>query len=212
MKKMSKHLRGNEGVRMQFPPILKNCRRGPQVMLPKDIGMIIAFTGIGKKSKVVDAGAGSGFLAITLGNISKSVVSYEWREDFAGLAEENVKRAGLKNVTIKRKNVFDGIDEKEVDLVTLDMAGSDIVVGHAKKALKQGGYVVGYLPHMEQVKSFVNACGKEGLESISTIECIMREFLVREEGMRPQTTGILHTGYLVFARNPIPLSLEKKKC
>lgn len=179
-------------------------------MLPKDIGLIISFTGVGKKSKVVDAGAGSGFLAIMLGNISKSVVSYEWREDFASLAEENVKRAGLKNVTIKRKNIFDGIEEKDIDLVTLDMANSDAVVPHAKNALKQGGYVVGYLPHMEQAKNFVIACEKEGLESITTVECIVREFLVRAEGMRPQTTGLLHTGYLVFAQTHIPFSLEKK--
>lgn len=185
---------------MHFPPILKKCRRGPQVMLPKDIGMITAFTGVGKKSRIVDGGAGSGFLAISLGNISKSVVSYEWRDDFAGLAEENVRRAGLRNVRIKRKNIFDGIDEKRVDLVTLDMANSDMVVGHAKKALKKGGYVVGYLPHMEQVKRFVDACTKEKLESISTIECIVREFFVREQGMRPQTKGLWHTAYLVFAR------------
>jgi tRNA (adenine57-N1/adenine58-N1)-methyltransferase len=70
---------------------MRNLKRGPQVVLPKDFGMVAAFTGIGKKSVVVDAGAGSGFLAVALGNIAKSVVTYERREEFAKLAERNIK-------------------------------------------------------------------------------------------------------------------------
>ncbi len=188
------------GNLLPFPEILRKMRRGPQVVLPKDIGMILAFTGVGKESAVVDAGAGSAFLAVSLGNVAKKVTSYEWREDFARLAKDNVARAGLSNVEIKEKDVFKGIEEKEVDLVTLDLADSHKVVRHAKKALKKGGYVVGYLPHVEQVKKFVSACEKNKFEFIFTLECIAREILVRKEGMRPETKGLLHTGYLVFAR------------
>jgi tRNA (adenine57-N1/adenine58-N1)-methyltransferase catalytic subunit len=52
---------------MKMNPLLRKLKRGPQVVLPKDIGMILGFTGVGKTSKVVDAGAGSGWLAISLG-------------------------------------------------------------------------------------------------------------------------------------------------
>ena len=186
---------------MRLPEPLKRLKRGPQVMLPKDIGMIIAFTGIGRDSVCVDAGAGSGWLAISLGNIAKRVTSYEWREDFARLAEENVERAGLgKRVRIKRKNIFDGINEKNVDLVTLDMADSEKAVPHAFKALKEGGYLVGYLPHAEQVQKFVKAVREAGFREDFCIECIVREMLVREAGFRPENTGLMHTAYLVFAR------------
>jgi len=186
---------------IRFPELLKRLKRGPQVTLPKDIGMIVAFTGVGRNSVCVDAGAGSGWLAIALGNIAKRVTSYEWREDFARLAEENVKRAGLeKRVKVKKKNIFDGISEKNVDLITLDMADSDKVVPHAFKALKEGGYLVGYLPHAEQVQRFVKAVRESGFREDFCIECIVREILVREAGFRPENMGLVHTAYLVFAR------------
>ena len=185
---------------MRFNPLLRKLKRGPQVVLPKDIGMIMAYTGVGKTSKVLDAGAGSGWLAISLGNVAKSVVAYERREDFAELSRKNVERAGLKNVKVKLADVFDGISEKGLDLVTLDLADSDRVVPHAYKALKNGGYVVGYLPHAEQASRFVKECERAGFLEIFTLESIVREILVREHGFRPENVGLTHTAYLVFAR------------
>lgn len=183
--------------------MLAALRRGPQAALPKEIGAILAHTGVGKGSKVVDAGAGSGFLAISLGNIAKEVSTYERRDEFATLAERNIAAAGLKNIKVKRKDVFKGISEKGLDLVTLDLADSDKAVKHAAKALKKGGFVVGLLPHMEQVKKFVGACRKQKLSDILVLENIEREILVRQEGTRPETKGLLHTVYLAFARKPI---------
>lgn len=185
---------------MRFPPIMRNLKRGPQVVLPKDFGMVAAFTGIGKKSTVVDAGTGSGFLAIALGNIAKSVVTYEWREEFAKLAERNIKASGLRNVKIKRKDVFKGISERDVDLVTLDLADSEKAIRYAKRALKDGGYAVGFLPNMEQVKEFVRELEKNKFSEVFTMECITREILVREQGVRPENMGLMHTVYLTFGR------------
>ncbi|MFH1448186.1 MAG: rRNA adenine N-6-methyltransferase family protein [Candidatus Micrarchaeota archaeon] len=185
---------------MRTNPLLKKLKRGPQVVLPKDIGAIIAFTGVGKTSRVVDAGAGSGWLAISLGNIAKSVVTYERRDDFAKLVEENIRRAGLKNVKVKRKDVFEGIGERNVDLVTLDLADSHAVVKSAYNALREGGFVVGYLPHAEQASEFARECRNVGFGGIFTIECIVREMLVRDRGFRPENFGLWHTAYLLFAR------------
>ncbi|MBS3068934.1 methyltransferase domain-containing protein [Candidatus Micrarchaeota archaeon] len=185
---------------MLFSPFLSKLKRGPQVVLPKDIGMVLAYSGVGKESECVDAGCGSGWLAISLANVAKKITSYEVREEFAQLAEKNAKRAGVSNLEVKRKNVLEGIDEKEVDLVTLDLASSDMAVAHACAALKKGGMLVGYLPHVEQVQKFVQACKAAGFSEVSTIESIVREYLVREAGMRPENTGLTHTAYLVFAK------------
>jgi len=185
---------------MHFPEILKKCKRGPQVILPKDIGVILAYSGVGKNSVVVDAGAGSGWLAISLANIAKKVTSYEWRPEFADMAEKNAKRAGVsETLEIKRKSVFEGIDEREVDLVTLDLAESDKVVPHAQIALRAGGMIFGYLPHVEQARRFFEACEASGFVDIHMTECIMRDYLVRAAGVRPENTGLTHTAYLVFA-------------
>ena len=187
---------------MNFPPFLKKLKRGPQVILPKDFGAIAAFTCVGKKSVCIDAGSGSGWLACMLGNICKKVYSYEWREDFAKLAGENVARSGLKNVKIKQKSAFEGFDEKDVDLICLDMAESDKVVPHAHAALKADGFLVGFLPHAEQAQKFVSACKGAGFAegNIFVIEVMTRDMLAREHGFRPDTMGLWHTGYLAFAR------------
>ncbi|MCX8197386.1 MAG: 50S ribosomal protein L11 methyltransferase [Candidatus Micrarchaeota archaeon] len=187
------------------PPILSLCKRGPQVVLPKDIGLILAYSGVGKNSLVVDAGSGSGWLAISLANIARKVVSYEWREEFARLAEQNAKRAGVsESLEIKRKNVFDGIDEEGVDLVTLDLAEAHKALPHAYSALKEGGFVFGYFPNIEQAKTFYEECQKIGFSELHMVESFVRHFLVRQAGTRPQNTGLVHTGYIVFGRKQKP--------
>lgn len=195
---MSKKRR--EGLDIRLPPVLYGMRRGPAVILPKDLGMVIGYTGIGKKSIVVEAGAGSGFATVMLGNMVKKITSYEWKEEFANIAKENAKRAGLRNVKINVGDVRNGIEEKEVDLVLLDMPEADKVVAHAHSALKAGGFLVGFLPHFEQAKAFWMECEKAGFGEKFMLESIVREYEVREFGVRPKHIGLTHTAFLVFAR------------
>jgi tRNA (adenine57-N1/adenine58-N1)-methyltransferase len=149
---------------------------------------------------VVDAGTGSGWLAISLANVAKKVTSYEWREEFAELAEKNALRAGVfGSLEIKRANVLDGISEREVDLITLDLADSDKAVPPAHAALRKGGMLFGYLPHIEQARKFFEACEAAGFGQPQMMECIMRDYLVRQAGVRPENTGLTHTAYIVFA-------------
>lgn len=185
------------------PPHYKRLKRGPQVILPKDIGMIITYTGIGKDSVCVDAGTGSGWLAISLARIAKEVTTYDIRDEFIRIAEKNMENERLGNLIIKKGDVTKKIDESNVDLVTLDMPDSDKVLRNARKALKAGGYVVGYMPHTEQVKKFVDTLNRLGFGNILTLETIVRDMLVREQGFRPSTKGVWHTGYLVFAQKRV---------
>jgi len=178
----------------------RRLKRGPQVILPKDIGIILSYSGVNKDSVCVDAGTGSGWLALSLAKVCKQVYSYELREDFIAIAEKNREMLNLDNITFKNKDVFKKIDEKEVDLVTLDLPDSQKALKNAYKALKPGGMVVGYLPHTEQVKAFVERLNKEGFSDAYTVEVIVRDLLVRKEGVRPTNTGIWHTAYLTFAR------------
>ena len=86
-----------------LPPIFKKLKRGgPAVILPKDSGLIISYTGLNRESLVVEAGAGSAFLTTVLAGIAKQVTSYELKKNLQS-SQKNVKRAGLTNVTIKIK-------------------------------------------------------------------------------------------------------------
>lgn len=185
---------------MLVPFPYKRLKRGPQVILPKDIGIIITYTGVGKNSVCVDAGTGSGWLAVTLAKICKEVTSYEIREDFMKIAERNREIEGLENLTFKNSDITKGISEKDVDLVTLDFPDSDGALKAAYKALKVDGHVVGYLPHMEQVKKFVETMEKLKFRNTLVLEVTIRDMLVRKEGMRPSTKGVWHTAYLAFGR------------
>lgn len=183
-----------------YPKMYRKLKRGPQVILPKDIGMIIAYAGVNKDSVCIDAGTGSGWLAVSLAKIAKKVYSYDLREDFIAIAERNKAMLGLDNLVIKKADVTKRIPVKNADIIVLDLPGSEKALIHAKKSLKQDGMVVGYLPNMEQVKSFVKKLNALKFVEAHTIEVVVREMLVRKEGMRPTNTGLWHTAYLVFAR------------
>jgi len=187
-------------LEVRFPPLLKDMKRGPAVIIPKDIGMVISYTGLGKKSKVVEAGAGSGFATIVLGNIAKSVVAYERKAEFAELVKRNVEKAALKNVKVKNADILEGIKEKDVDLVLLDMPESQRGVSLAHDALANGGHLVGFLPNLEQAKEFFLAAEEAKFKDVFMIESLVREYDVRAYGVRPKHVGLTHTAYLVFAQ------------
>ena len=185
-----------------YPHIYRKLKRGPQVMLPKDIGILLAYTCVDKESICIDAGTGSGWLTIALARIAKHVYSYDIREDFIKIGEKNAEMLGLKNITFRNTDITKKIYEKDIDIVTLDMPNPEKALRNVKKALKPGGYVVSFLPHTEQVSKYVKKLNMLKFSEIHVVEVILRDYLVREEGMRPTNKGIWHTGYLTFARKP----------
>lgn len=184
-----------------FMDTYRRIRRSAQIVTFKDIGAMIAYTGINKKSIAVDAGAGSGALACYLAHICKEVTTYEIRDDFYEIVKENKEKLGLTNLKIKKKDIFRGIDEKDVDLITLDLPDPWNAIGVADKALRIGGFLVSYSPTIPQVMDFVNTVRKKGnFIHQRTIELIKREWEVEERKVRPITTQNVHTGFLSFFR------------
>ncbi len=183
-----------------FPNTVKKLKRGgPAVTLPKDAGMIIAYSGIGKDSKVVELGTGTGFMTVQLGNIAKEVITYEKRKEFAELAEANVKKAGLKNVKLKEADVLEGFKEKDADLVFCDIAEAEKIVEDSHSALKKDGMFAAHCLNIEQAKALFLEL-KKNFRDVFMIENIIREYDVRDFGTRPKHFGMMHTAYLVFAK------------
>ncbi|MFH0738166.1 MAG: methyltransferase domain-containing protein [Candidatus Micrarchaeota archaeon] len=185
-----------------FPPILRKLKRGgPAVTIPKDAGMIIAYTGLNKDSRVIELGSGSGFMTVQMAGIAKEVKSYEKRKEFLDLAESNVKRAGLTNVAFKLHDVLHGIEEKDGtwDLVFCDIAEAEMVAEAAHAALKKGGYLAAHCLQSEQAKR-LHLEAEKRFSEVFTAECMMREYEARDFGFRPKHFGLVFTAYLVFAR------------
>jgi tRNA (adenine57-N1/adenine58-N1)-methyltransferase len=129
------------------------------------------------------------------------VYTYEIREKFADIARKNIERAGLSDfIEIKMKDITEGIDERDVDLVTLDLPDPWNAISHAYKALRHGGFVVSYSPYIEQVKKTADALEEEAFRAIRTFEVFEREMEISKKGARPKTRMLGHTAYLTFAR------------
>ncbi len=182
-------------------------QRRTQISYPKDIALILMFSGTGPGSRVVEAGTGTGALTTALAFHVKpdgQVYSYEVRQEFVGLALKNLRRAGLsKFVTIKNMDITHGIEEEAVDAVVLDMATPWLVVPHAYTALKGSGTIVSFSPTVEQVVKTVEALEGDGFVDIQTVESLLRRMQVIRGKTRPETLMTGHTGYITFGRKAI---------
>lgn len=188
-------------IETSFMDLYRKMKRGPQMIPQKDIGTIITETGIGKDSIVIDAGSGSGGLSIFLANICKKVYSYEIRDDFFDLVKKNIDFLGIKNITQIKGSIYDGIKQKNADVLTLDLPEPWKVIGHAANALKSGGYIVSYSPTIPQVSDFVEAINEEkAFTYLKTVEIILREWDVDKRKIRPKSQPIGHSGFMSFAR------------
>ena len=186
--------------------IFKTKRR-TQISYPKDISLIVMFSGIGPGSRVVEAGTGTGALTNALAHYVKPsgcVYTYEIRPEFRERAIKNLERAKVSDyVKLKNKDVIEGIDEKDVDAVILDMATPWLVVPNAYAALKGSGMFVSFSPTIDQVVKTVEALRENGFVGNETVETLMRFMQVERGKTRPQTVMTGHTGYLTFARKAL---------
>ncbi|MFH0890091.1 MAG: tRNA (adenine-N1)-methyltransferase [Candidatus Aenigmatarchaeota archaeon] len=182
----------------------KRLARLPQIISLKDCSIIAGHTGISSGYRLLEAGTGSAFLTTFMANLVKpdgKIFTYELRKDFFESAKKNINDSGLsKWVEMKNKDIMKGVKEKDIDVVILDMLGSEKVVPNAYKSLKSGGWLVVYSPYIEQVKAATEAIEKEDFMRIRTIECMVRDYKITRDFSRPNTTMLAHTGYITFAR------------
>jgi tRNA (adenine57-N1/adenine58-N1)-methyltransferase len=186
--------------------IIKSARQ-TQIMYPKDIALIVMFSGIGPGSRVVEAGTGTGAMTTALAHYVRPngrVYSYEIREEFQRTAKKNLERAGLTDFAeLKNKDVTVGIDEKDIDAVILDLAVPWLVIPHSLAALKSSGTLVSFSPTIDQVVRTVEALKENSFTDIETVECLMRGMQVERGKTRPQTLMTAHSGYITSARKAL---------
>lgn len=173
-----------------------HAKRSGAPMLPKDIGLVIACTGMNRNDIVLDAGTGSGIAAIYFGGIARHVRSYEIREESAVLARKNIDEAHITNVDVIAADILTATGT--FDVVHLDLHVSPGHVEHAYALLTAGGYLACYTPFLEQMAVVVDSA-QERFSEVHTHELIEREMTRSKRGTRP-STSICHTGYVTIAR------------
>ena len=105
-------------------------------MVGRELGAMFPKQEVEPGAVVLEAGIGWGALAIKLLEAvgpSGRLVSYEVREDFAESGRKTVTRflGECENHEIKVRDIYQGIDETEVDRVVLDLPEPWHVVPHA---------------------------------------------------------------------------------
>ena len=143
------------------------------ILLKKDIGLVLAHTGLGAGSRVVDAGTGAGAIALNFGNVVGSegeVFTYEIREDFAEVAQKNIEKFGIENIHVKNQNIKDGIDEDNLDLIFLDLPKPFEIFEEVQESLNVGGWLAVYAPYIDQAEISYRIAKKLGFYDIEIIE------------------------------------------
>jgi tRNA (adenine57-N1/adenine58-N1)-methyltransferase len=180
--------------------ILKKLKRGPQVILPKDAAMILAYTGIKQNSRILEGGTGNAFLTIFLCWYLKpcKIFTYENDERFYKIAKENIEKSGLKEFIELKFEDFGNFEEKDIDLAVLDLKNSEKYVKKVYEALKNGAWLVIYTPNVEGLIRNFEEVKKYNFTEIKVTENIVREWNL--EKLRPKSKGLMHTGFIIFAR------------
>lgn len=188
-------------LKPRAPDYFKHIRRTGAPMMPKDIGAIIASTGVCPSDIILDAGTGSGVLAIYLGTIAKKVITYEINEQFAAVAKKNVEHAGLSSVEVRNGDILQEIKALEgpFDVITLDMQDAAKLMADARRVLLPGGFLAAYSPFFEQAIEVRSAVEREGFGEVDTIIVGEQQLEVSRRGTRP-STRVGHTGFITIAR------------
>ena len=180
--------------------------RPSQVLYPKDIAYMIYSAGLRAGHKVLEAGTGSGFLALTLAYFldgTGTVISYDIREDMQDAARRNAQMLGITNIEFRLKDVREGFDEEGADAVFLDMPDPWNAVEPAYRALKPSASLVVFVPTANQVEKTALAMQDKGFVDVHAEELILREYQVKENATRPKNIGVMHTGYIIRGRKSI---------
>ena len=184
----------------------RGFRRKSQVIYPKDHGLIIMLLDIKPGMRLLEVGVGSGFTTAVLASLvgpQGHVYSYEVRRDMAEIALANLEMAGLSDrVTLKVKDAREGIDERELDGAVVDMPDPWSILDELFQALRPGAGVVFFMPAINQVERLLLAISLKSSKWLKpqVYEVLLREYEAKPDALRPRTTMVAHTGYIVYTR------------
>ena len=207
------------GEYLVFRPLLSefvvSMPRGAAVIYPKDAAQIVSMADIFPGAHVVEAGVGSGALTCSLlravgpyGRVS----SFERREEFADVAQRNVRQffGAPEGETHPAWRLTIGdlaealpTSGERCDRVILAMLAPWDCLEAAAGALLPGGIVCAYVATTTQLSRFVETVRVHGgfTEPVAW-ESLVRDWHVEGLAVRPGHAMIGHTAFLVTARRP----------
>ena len=192
-------------IRPTLGEFIRQMPRGPKIIYPKDLGNIVNFADIFPGATVIEGGLGSGALTSALlravGDTGR-VINYEIDESVLPKAIRNIERVtpNTSNLEIKISDIYQGIDERNIDRVVLDVPEPWQAVQTIGDALAMGGILLSFVPTIIQVQRLVLALENDGrFQMIESLETMLRTWHVTERSVRPDHRMIAHSGFLTTA-------------
>ena len=192
-------------VRPSLGDFVRQMPRGPQIIYPKDLGNIVNFADIFPGATVIEGGLGSGALTSALlraVGVTGKVINYEIDESVLPKAMRNIERVTLdtSNLEVKIGDIYQGIDERGVDRVVLDVPEPWQAVPGIGDSLVMGGILLSFVPTILQVQRLVLTLEDDGrFQMIESLETMLRTWHVTERSVRPDHRMIAHSGFLTTA-------------
>jgi tRNA (adenine57-N1/adenine58-N1)-methyltransferase len=186
-----------------------NMPRKSGIIYPKDTAYILLWADVRPGSRVVAGGVGSGALLLALARQvgpSGFVWGYDVRQDMLDFAARNLREflGETGNLALSLRDVYERIDERQVDSVILDVPEPWRAVDQAALALRPGGVFVAYVPTIRQAESLTAALrGSNRFGLVETVEILVRNWHIRNRSVRPNHRMVGHTGFLTIARQII---------
>lgn len=189
--------------------------RGAAVVYPKDAGQIVTFADVFPGARVVEAGVGSGALSMALLRAvgdQGQVHSFERREDFATIAQGNVREffgtdhpAWTVTVGDLVESLPEQVEPGTIDRVVLDMLAPWECLEVVGDALAPGGVVICYVATATQLSRVAEAARDHGgYTEPQAWESMVRGWHLEGLAVRPQHRMHGHTGFLITTRRLAP--------
>ena len=201
-----------QALRPLYSDYMLSMPRGAAIIYPKDSAQILMWGDIFPGARVLEAGVGSGGLTTALLRAvgpEGSVHSIERREDFAGVARENVETyfgaphpAWTLSIGDFQERALElAADGPCADRVVLDMLAPWECVDAAATALVSGGVFLAYVATVTQLSRTAEALRDHGeFTEPYAWESFVRPWHLEGLAVRPEHRMNAHTGFLLTAR------------
>ena len=183
---------------------ITRIKRNTQIIYPKDAAMIVQRLNLRAGSRVIEAGTGSGGLAIALAwSVAPSgrVYSYELRDEHVRVARSNLEKMGLlPYVELHNASILEGFQQTDADALVLDVRTPWLFLEQVRAALRPGAFFAALVPTTNQVSALLHGLERSGFADIGVEEILVRKYKPVPDRLRPDDTMVGHTGFLISAR------------
>ena len=144
---------------------------GEAMFNPKVEARIVQELAVKKHENVLEIGTGSGYMAALLAHKARHVTTVEIQPEAVKLAQENLARAGVTNVTVEEGNGASGWDKGAPYDVILVSGGLPVLPESLVKQVKVGGrigVILGDAPAM--TFNIITRTSETGYDTVKVFE------------------------------------------